>query len=151
IGLSIDGPAELHDACRRTRAGDGTFERTMRGLRILQDNAVPFHVITVLTRESIRSPHALFDFYAANGITNVAFNIEEIEGDHTSSSLLGEAADRDIRAFFSTFLDLIETSAAAIEVREFLGAFSAIANPKSSEYGNPLAQPLRIVSIAADG
>ncbi|MBN1812500.1 MAG: radical SAM protein [Anaerolineae bacterium] len=32
IILSIDGPAEIHDACRRTRAGDPTHERVMQFL-----------------------------------------------------------------------------------------------------------------------
>jgi uncharacterized protein len=37
IGLSIDGPADLHDANRRTRRGHGTHERAMRAVRLLQD------------------------------------------------------------------------------------------------------------------
>ena len=57
IGLSIDGPASLHDAKRKTRAGVGTHARAMRGLGLLlgvelvQDRAsrTPAHTLGALT------------------------------------------------------------------------------------------------------
>jgi uncharacterized protein len=151
VGTSIDGPPDLNDRSRKTRAGGGTFEQTLRGIRLLQEHDYPFHVITVLTRDSLRQPRRLFDFYVENRIGHVAFNVEEIEGVHATSSLSGHDADRDVRAFYETIIDLIETQNAKIEVREFVGAFQAIANPTSVHYGNPLAEPLRTLSIGVDG
>lgn len=151
VGTSIDGPADLNDRSRKTRAGGGSFEQTMRGIRLLQQHDYPFHVITVLTRESLRQPRRLFDFYVANGIRRVAFNVEEIEGVHATSSLSGHAADREMREFYQAFMALTEALGAKIEVREFVGAFDAIANPESINYGNPLAEPLRTLSIGVDG
>ena len=55
VGVSVDGPAELNDRARKTRAGGGTFAQTMRGIRVLQDNDYPFHIITVLTRANLWS------------------------------------------------------------------------------------------------
>src|SRR5215467_7529852 len=49
IGLSIDGPSDLHDANRRTRAGVGTHQPLMRAVRLLQDRGLDFRVITVLS------------------------------------------------------------------------------------------------------
>jgi uncharacterized protein len=151
VGTSIDGPADLNDRSRKTRAGGGSFEQTMRGIRLLQQHDYPFHVITVLTRESLRQPRRLFDFYVANGIGRVAFNVEEIEGIHATSSLSGKAADQEVREFYQTFMALTEAQGAKIEVREFVGAFDAIANPESINYGNPLAEPLRTISIGVNG
>jgi uncharacterized protein len=151
VGTSIDGPADLNDRSRKTRAGGGSFEQAMRGIRLLQEHDYPFHVITVLTRESLRQPQRLFDFYVENGIKRVAFNVEEIEGIHATSSLSGEAADREVREFYQTFLALTEAKGAKIEVREFVGAFDAIASPESANYGNPLAEPLRTLSIGVNG
>jgi uncharacterized protein len=54
----------------------------------------------VLTRESLRQPQRLFDFYVENSIKRVAFNVEEIEGIHATSSLSGAAADREVREFY---------------------------------------------------
>jgi len=78
VGLSIDGPADLHDAHRRTRRGDGTHAKAMRAVRLLQDQGLSFHVITVLTEHALDDPDRLFDFYVENGIREVGFNIEEI-------------------------------------------------------------------------
>ncbi|MBR0699032.1 GRRM system radical SAM/SPASM domain protein [Bradyrhizobium diazoefficiens] len=151
VGASIDGPPEINDRNRKTRSGGGSFEQTMRGIRLLQEHRYPFHVITVLTQQSLQQPQQLFDFYVANGIERIAFNVEEIEGVHGTSSLSGEGADRNVRRFYETFMALTESTGAKIEVREFVGAFDAIARPESASYGNPLAEPLRTLSIGANG
>jgi uncharacterized protein len=151
VGVSIDGPAEINDRSRKTRSGGGSFQQTMQGIRLLQQHGYPFHVITVLTRQSLRHPQQLFDFYVTSGIDRVAFNVEEIEGVHGTSSLSGADADWDVRRFYQTFMALTEEASAKIEVREFVGAFDAIARPESASYGNPLAEPLRTLSIGVNG
>jgi uncharacterized protein len=150
VGLSIDGPAHLNDLYRKTRRQGGTFEQIMRGIRVLQANDFSFHVITVLTRESLRCARELFDFYVDNGIRRVAFNVEEIEGEHVTSSLQGDI-DAEVRAFYREFLALAEAHPIRMEVREFVGAFSSIVNPASADYGNPMAAPLRMVSVGVNG
>jgi uncharacterized protein len=151
IGVSIDGPAHLHDRCRKTRNQTGSFDQVMRGVRVLQDNAIPFHVITVLTRNSLRCVREMFDFYADNGLTQIAFNIEEIEGDHRSSSLAQDNIDAEARAFFREFIELVDAHGSKLEVREFLGALAGISHPDLQRYGNPMAQALRVVSVGVNG
>ena len=53
VGVSIDGPRELHDRHRKRRSGKGTFDKTLAGIRSLRANGVPFHVISVLSRDSL--------------------------------------------------------------------------------------------------
>src|SRR5262249_6413559 len=106
LGVSVDGPAHLHDRRRRTRRGKGTLDRVLRGMCLLHDHGVPFHVITVLTAESLGYPDELFDFYQEHGVRDVCFNVEEIEGPNTSSSLLGCEATERFRRFLDRFLDL---------------------------------------------
>jgi len=60
VGVSIDGPQLLHDINRRTRSGRGTFDRAIAGIRTLRRNAVPFHVISVLSAESLAAPGEMF-------------------------------------------------------------------------------------------
>ena len=43
----------------------------------------------------------MFDFYVAEGIKQVCFNVEESEGDHVSSSL---SRKRDVEAAYYRFL-----------------------------------------------
>ena len=47
---------------------------------------MPFHVISVLSMESMLAAQELFDFYVEEGIEQVCFNVEESEGDHISRS-----------------------------------------------------------------
>jgi uncharacterized protein len=59
----------------------------LRGIEHLREAEIPFYTISVLTRDALDYPDELFDFYSSNGVRSVAFNIEEIEGPHQSSSL----------------------------------------------------------------
>jgi uncharacterized protein len=151
IGVSLDGPASMHDRCRQTRKRMGTFDQVMRGLRILRENEYSFNVITVLTLDSLKSARELFDFYTENGIEQVAFNIEEVEGGHTQSSLQTADVDHAARRFYQEFMDLAASRSNKLEVREFTGAYHAIVNPASAQYGNPMTEPLRALSVGVNG
>lgn len=126
IGVSLDGPAFLHDRHRRTRQGKGTLDRVLRGVRLLNDASIPFYVITVLTAESLDYPDELFDFYRANGIGSVAFNVEEIEGPNTTSSLSGEGMEGRFRRFLSRFVELATRADPPLLVREYSLSVGAI-------------------------
>jgi uncharacterized protein len=46
VGISIDGPREIHDAYRVTKGGRGSFDQVMRGLGFLRDAGVEYNVLT---------------------------------------------------------------------------------------------------------
>lgn len=48
VGLSLDGPRELHDAYRVDKGGRGTFDRVQAAARLLQRHGVPFNVLTTV-------------------------------------------------------------------------------------------------------
>ena len=64
VGVSIDGPAFLHDARRRTRSGGGTHAKTLRGLRLLKSRGVALHLICVITNASLGHGRKLMEFSA---------------------------------------------------------------------------------------
>jgi uncharacterized protein len=45
VGLSVDGPRELHDAYRVDKGGQGTFDQVMRGLTFLKAHSVDFNIL----------------------------------------------------------------------------------------------------------
>ena len=49
LGISVDGPEDIHDAHRRFRNGRGCHAMAMRGIEALHRNQVPFHYIYVIT------------------------------------------------------------------------------------------------------
>lgn len=118
IGVSIDGPAEIHDVSRLDRSGRGTFARTMAGIGLLRDNAIPFGIIAVLTARSIAQPDLLWHFFQAIGASSIAFNAEEIEGIHRVSSLNRDTAVAQYRAFFSSLLEHRDFTKSELPIRE---------------------------------
>lgn len=152
LGVSVDGPAFLHDRCRRTRQGAGTLERVLAGIRLLQAYAIPLHVITVLTAESLAYPDELFDFYRDHGISDVAFNVEEIEGPNTTSSLLGRGIEERFRRFLARFLDLALSADPPLQVREFDCSVGAALGQRLDQ-GDRVQEnnPFAIVNVGCDG
>jgi uncharacterized protein len=148
VGVSIDGPERLHDLNRRTRSGRGTFERTVAGIRRLRRHGVPFHVISVLTADSLAAPREMFDFYLAEGIDRVCFNVEESEGDHVSRSF-GEAGIAD--AYYRFLREFWRLAAAVPEkfafIREIDDATAQVLRPKESAFVNQLVEPFAITSM----
>jgi uncharacterized protein len=152
IGVSVDGPAFLHDPRRRTRQGAGTLDRVLDGIRRLRAYDIPLHIITVLTADALAFPDELFDFYRDNGITDVAFNVEEIEGPHTTSSLGGDQIPGRFRRFLSRFLDLALSADPPLRVREFECAAGAALSPRLGA-GDRVQEnkPFAIVNIGCEG
>ena len=48
IGISIDGPREVHDGNRVDKGGNASFDGVMRGLRLLQAHDVEYNVLTTV-------------------------------------------------------------------------------------------------------
>ena len=57
VGLSIDGPRELHDAYRVDKGGAPTFARVMRGMELLKKHRVEFNILA--TVHAANAPHPL--------------------------------------------------------------------------------------------
>ena len=62
VGISLDGPREIHDAHRRDKSGGPTFDRVMRGLRLLQRHGVETNVLVTVNRTNAESPLAIYRF-----------------------------------------------------------------------------------------
>lgn len=101
VGVSVDGPAEIHDRHRLNRQGKKTFDSTQKGINLLRGSGVPFDVITVLTRFSIDNPRGMYEFWADLGAREVGLNIDETEGDHKSSFSVGQSGLQDYLGFLT--------------------------------------------------
>ena len=148
VGVSIDGPKQFHDRYRLTRAGRGTFDRTMAGIRLLRLHQVPFHVISVLSAASMAAPREMFDFFVEEGIEQVCFNVEESEGDHVSESFQEAGVEAAYYRFLSEFWRL---SAAAPDkitfIREIEHAIRQVIRPADAPFCNQLVEPFAIISM----
>ncbi len=62
VGLSIDGPRELHDRYRVDKGGQPTFDRVIRGLHYLTRHGVEFNTLTVVQKDNSYQPLKVYRF-----------------------------------------------------------------------------------------
>jgi uncharacterized protein len=62
IGISIDGPRPLHDTYRLDKGGRPTFDRVMRGLRLLQKHGVEYNILVTVNRTNADYPLEVYRF-----------------------------------------------------------------------------------------
>ncbi|MEM7698997.1 MAG: cyclophane-forming radical SAM/SPASM peptide maturase GrrM/OscB, partial [Verrucomicrobiota bacterium] len=157
VGLSLDGPQEIHDFHRKTRKGHGTYEKAMRGLEVMQRNEMPFGVISVISDISVDQPDELYEFYRSNGITGIGLNIEEVEGANANSSLgEGQAGLDRIHRFLSRLYQLNTADGFPLSIREFEIARRNILEPGWSHrpdgsYFNLEVDPLGMLNVDCFG
>lgn len=150
VGVSMDGPAFLHDVHRRTRTGLGSHAATMRGIEQLRRRGIPFQVIAVITEESLAHADELFDFFVANGISDVAFNMEETEGENRVSTLSRPDAETAYRRFLERFWTRWQQQPERMRVREFEGLCS-LAQADARLACTDMNHPFAIVNVDARG
>ena len=73
VGLSIDGPAEWHDALRVDKRQQPTFPAVMRGLEVLKKHGVEFNTLTVVNRLNSQHPLELYRFLKSIGSSFIQF------------------------------------------------------------------------------
>ena len=151
VGVSIDGPKHIHDAHRVTRSGRGTFDKTIAGIRMLRHEKVPFHVISVLSQQGINAPKELHDFYLAEGIEDVCFNVEESEGDHVSGLFAADKAKERFRNFLGDFWRLSRKSGRIRFIRELDGMLPRVFRPDQSVIGNAQVEPFGMMNVDCHG
>jgi uncharacterized protein len=73
VGISIDGPADLHDFYRVDKGGAPTLDRVMRGLRFLKKHQVEFNALTVVNRKNSQNPLRVYRFLKGIGCQFMQF------------------------------------------------------------------------------
>lgn len=73
VGLSIDGMAKCHNACRPDASGKGTYHLVMDAMHLLERNQVEFNVLCTLTAEIARHPNQIWNWLCQNEIRYVQF------------------------------------------------------------------------------
>jgi len=67
VGISIDGPKELHEKHRKN------FEQTIKGLRLLHKHKIPFNALVCLHEDNINNPIQIYDFLVKNNVVYIQF------------------------------------------------------------------------------
>lgn len=73
VGLSMDGPRELHDAYRVDKGGKPTFDKVYRALKLLQKHGVDFNILCVVNRINGDHPLEVYRFFKNEGVQFIQF------------------------------------------------------------------------------
>ncbi len=73
VGLSIDGPRELHDANRLYKGGKPSFDWVLRGIDLLRDQGVEFNTLSTINAANVRHPQEVYNFLKEIGSTFLQF------------------------------------------------------------------------------
>ena len=67
VGLSMDGPADLHDPYRVTKGGQPTHAQVMRGYDLLVGHGVPCEILCVVHAHNVDHPLKVYRFFKQIG------------------------------------------------------------------------------------
>lgn len=96
VGLSIDGPKEMHDEFRVNKAGRGTFDQVVRGWNFLCKHDVDTNILSTVHSANADYPLEVYRFFRDElGAEYLQFIpiIERVEADQLAQAEAGWNAD----------------------------------------------------------
>jgi len=109
VGLSLDGPRDLHDSYRVTKGQKPTHKQVMRAFKLLKQYQVPFDILCVVHDRNVKHPLQVYDFFREIGATFLGFlPLVERRGDLTAGvsdhSVNAEAFGSFLRTIFDRWV-----------------------------------------------
>ncbi len=72
-GISLDGPAEMHNRHRRNFSGQPGFEKALKGYTMLREYGISTEVLSVVSRHNAQFPEELYSFFKGLGVRHLTF------------------------------------------------------------------------------
>jgi uncharacterized protein len=121
VGLSLDGPADLHDPYRVTRGGEPTHARVMRALERLQRHRVACDILCAVHDLNVRHPLRVYRFFRQAGARSVGFLpvVEPAAGEPGGVTAETVPADAYGEFLCAIFDEWVARDTARIEVQAF--------------------------------
>jgi uncharacterized protein len=151
VGISLDGPKDLHDINRTYFSGKGSFDQTLRGIRILQEAEVNVGVLAVVTKLSLGREHEIFDFFLQTQLRSFDF-LPCVEVASRGQDLMPTSiTDEDYAAFMTKVFDIWVThDDPSIKIRYFKNVMMGLmgASPQSCTFNGTCG---KYVTLGNDG
>lgn len=68
VGISLDGPADIHDQYRTYRDGRGSHEQVIKGLNILRKHRVETNILTLINSDNVNKGCEIFNYLKKQGV-----------------------------------------------------------------------------------
>ncbi len=73
VGISLDGPKDIHDLYRVDIYGKGTFQRIIKAIHLFDQYRVKYNILTVVTPQVARHIHKIYNFFKNKNFTYLQF------------------------------------------------------------------------------
>lgn len=138
VGLSLDGPAHVHDRYRRYRGGQPTWTRVTEALKRMLDHGVAVNGLVVVNDYSARFPREIYAFLKERGLTFMQFIpcLERDPGDPARPapfSVSPEQLGRFLCEIFDCWLDDFQDGRPTTQVRWFDSVFATYVDHQPPE------------------
>jgi uncharacterized protein len=153
VGVSIDGPREIHERNRYYGNGNGSFVDVMRGIKILQKYDLPFHVIAVITNpQEIKS---IFDFFISEQIYSMRLLPYVYQGRAVSPMLTESEQEHFVRQDLQILRQAIELnreSGLHVKLLHISSMFRSILSWEQMEFcKSPLGPACNLIAVFPNG
>lgn len=151
IGVSLDGPKELHDKYRKDREGNGSFEQVMKGITLLRRFEVDFNILSVVNQDIAKHGKEVYQFFAKNGFRYLQFIpcLDEFDGKEAEYSLTSDAylnfLNETFQCYFNDFI-----AGQYISIRNF-DNYCVMSKGKRPEACGMLGRCASYFCVEADG
>lgn len=100
VGISIDGPKDIHDKYRKTADGKPTFEKVMKGIELLKKHGVQWNAMAVISDYCAKYPNRFYEFFKGISCQFIQFT-PLVERNLKESSKLASLQDEGVISNYS--------------------------------------------------
>jgi uncharacterized protein len=129
IGISIDGPEEMHDLYRLNKAGHGTWRKVMNAIETMQKHKADFNVLCVLSQANVEKPKEVYKFFRGLGIDFIQY-IPLSEFDNEGNRLPFTITPEQYGRFMCETFDLWWPERRKVRIRYFDNVAEALAGQR---------------------
>ncbi len=73
VGVSLDGPKDLHDIYRQTSSGKSSFDDVMRGIELLKKHQIFSEILCVVHKHNVKEALKIYHFFKKIGASYLSF------------------------------------------------------------------------------
>jgi uncharacterized protein len=159
LGVSCDGPTQMHDAFRINWSGRPSHEQAIRGMNLLNDFGIKYKVIAVVTRRTLGQPDEFYSFFynRRQQLSGFHFNVLA-EGKSEIDDLSYTTADRlAYYKFYRRLLELDRTfnqSEDGFKILNFsqcAGRILGSRSPNAPVFFDDSTAPLKSLNLDSEG
>lgn len=106
VGISLDGPKELHNSHRLTKKGQPSHQQAMRGYDLLRKHRIPGDVLCVVHAQNVDSPAEVYQFFKQIEAPYISFLplVEHVDGAVTPCTVPSQAFGSFLCAVFDEWI-----------------------------------------------